>query len=156
MRDLRSVAPEQRQRLADAAEQQARAGEPPAEICKRLGVTLRTYRVWAKQRGFRKKDLLDAGSVSEVSQAAAATAHQAEDPVGILAAVRAALACGDQAAADRLIADWKREARRTRDVSALEAAVAAARLAAEPTLLDDVTLAIEVSNLIKRQVSVRK
>ena len=116
----------------------------------------RTSRAGAKQNGVRKKDLWDAGAGSEGRQAAPATAHDPEDPAGILAAVRAALASGDQTAADRLIADWKREARRTRDVSALEAAVAAAHLAAEPTLLDDATLAIEVSNLIKRQVSVRK
>lgn len=155
MRDLRSLPPEVRQKLMDEAERQARAGEQPSEICKRLEVTPRTYRAWAERGGFRQKDL-SRDPKPECPTARSDTPLDPIDPIAILEAVREALAAGDRAAVDRLIAGWKRETRRSRDLAALEAVVAAEHLATEPASVDVDALALEVSNLIKRPVRVRK
>ncbi|MHA7901201.1 MAG: hypothetical protein ACX94B_15165 [Henriciella sp.] len=74
----------------------------------------------------------------------------------VLGAVRAALAGGDRGRADRLITAWKVQARRARDLAALEAEAAEALAADETAPLSDAALAAEVSALLGRTVRLRE
>lgn len=74
----------------------------------------------------------------------------------VLARVRAALAVGDRAQADRLVASWTAQRRRDKALAALEAEVAWA--AAQPDIaaeLSDDALVAEVSALIGRDIRLK-
>ncbi|MCR9270270.1 MAG: hypothetical protein NXH72_09810 [Hyphomonadaceae bacterium] len=185
MPDIRALPIEERRALAAEAERRARAGERPTEIAAALGISLTTYGRWAALFGFRLSDLdpdhkqgravlavgprggpsgrfmLRQGLGGRVKGSGRPpgidlTAEGLTTAKAVLGAVRAALAGGDRGRADRLIAAWKVQARRARDLAALEAEAAEALAADETAPLSDAALAAEVSALLGRGVRARE
>lgn len=156
MQDLRRLPIEDRRALAEDAQRRTELGETPAEICAALGLSITTYRRWAQLFGFRLSDVSPedrrgraqlpsgkrkssptgrfllgegfgarqpgSGRLSPLDP----TAEGLETPGAVLDAVEAALDAGETRRADRLIAAWRRQQRRSRAIDALrEAAIEA-------------------------------
>ena len=134
MPDLRTLSKEDRRRLIDEAKRRARAGEASADIREALGLSRGTYSAWAKRYGFRACDLR-AGAARED-----APPPPPDNAITVMAAVRSALAEGNRSQADKLIANWKRQTRQTRDLKALELAAAEDLAALSDQTLADQTL----------------
>ena len=184
MPDLRSLPIETRRQLAAEAERRARAGETPTEIPAALGISLTTYGRWAALYGFRVTDLnpndkrgraqLQAGTASGMSgrfmlrQGLGGRVKGSGRPPGIdleaehlfttnaiLNALHDASQEGDRSRADRLIADWKVKARRTRDLAALEAEAAEELSTGQGEPMSNEDLVADISALLGRPVKLR-
>ncbi|MEM1146591.1 MAG: hypothetical protein AAF582_05505 [Pseudomonadota bacterium] len=162
MPDLRTLSAEARQRLMQDTERRARIGEAPAETRAALGLSPSTYHRWAKTLGFRQCDLppnaaLDRPDITAPPSAALEPAETLASATSVLASVRAALAKGDHASAEKLISAWRAKKRRAQHLAALEtdAATERAEAAASDTALSNADLAAELSRLLGRHVEVR-
>ncbi len=156
MPDLRFLTFQDRQALAADAERRARAGEAPSDIRKALGLTKGTYTIWAKQGGFRQMDLRGSELAPREIPGRGAARSAPEAAAQVLVAVRAAIAAGDRAGADKLVAAWSAKRRRDKALATLEAEVAqAAADRADAAELTDAALVAEVAALIGRAVTLK-
>ncbi|MEL6729074.1 MAG: hypothetical protein AAFY12_16630 [Pseudomonadota bacterium] len=153
MPDLRTLSDQERRALATEAARRARAGEAPQDIRDALGLSRAIYTQWAKRYRFRQADLTAAQRSPEACPDPPELSVEPDSAASVLATVRAALAVGDRAQADRLVASWSARRRRDKALATLEAEVALAAARKEDAAeLNDEALLAEVSALIGREI----
>ena len=129
------------------------AGEAPHTIRAALELNKTTYTRWARQYGFRQSDRRAALAERAIGSDKSLGKTEAGSAKAVLAAVRAAIADGDRAGADKLVATWSAQRRRDRALSTLEAEAQQAAVEREHAAeLSDEALVAEVSRLIGRPV----
>ncbi|MEM9375925.1 MAG: hypothetical protein AAGA72_06860, partial [Pseudomonadota bacterium] len=100
---------------------------------------------------------LDRPDITAPPSAALEPAETLASATSVLASVRAALAKGDRASAEKLVSAWRAKKRRAQQLAALETDAAAERAeaAASDAALRNADLAAELSRLLGRHVEVR-